>query len=81
MSKKALNKANTSKHCDHEINKSHILVSVSTASARLQSSGQGRHPGALTRTTSEFQGGDGRSLGLAQGVPKADGQAGAAHLG
>lgn len=81
MQKEVLNKANTSKHCGHEVNKSLIQGSVSMANARLQSPGQGKHPGALTTTTSEFQGGDGRSLGLAQGDLKADGQASAEHLG
>ena len=74
MQKEVLNKANTSKHRGHEVNKSLIRGSASTANARLQSPGQGKHSGALTTTTSEFQGG-------AQGVLKADGQASAEHLG
>lgn len=81
MQKEVLNKANTSKHRVHEVNKSLIRDSASTANARLQSPGQGKHPGALTMTTSEFQGGDSRSLGRAQGILKADGQVSAEHLG
>lgn len=81
MQKEVLNKANTSKHRGHEVNKSLIRGFASTANARLQSPGQGRHPGALTTTTSEFQGGDSRSLGRARGILKADGQASAEHLG
>lgn len=74
------NKANISKHRGHEVNKSLIRGSASTANARLQSPGQGKYPGALTTTISEFQGGDSRSLGRAQGILKADGQASAEHL-